>query len=104
MLLEMEYYVLAFLGVLLHIMMHIKQRRNKTIPLSFAYFIYDKENWIRIFTSIISVVVLLIMAEEITDILGIKLSDGSPAKKLFAFSIGYLNHSIIRNVLKMYKK
>jgi hypothetical protein len=52
--------------------------------------------------SIISVVALLIMAEEITDLLGINLSDGSPAKKLFSFLIGYLNHSIIRNILKSF--
>ena len=34
---------------------------------------------------------------------GITLSDGSSAKDVFAFITGYLNHSLIKNVLKTLK-
>jgi len=45
----------------------------------------------------------MLMAEDLSDTLGIQLSDGSPAKSIFSFGAGYLNHSLIRNILKRFK-
>ena len=44
------------------------------------------------------------MSESLSDIFGIKLTNGSSAKDVFAFITGYLNHSIIKNVLRIFKK
>jgi len=102
--LKIEYIFLAFLGMAIHILFIILNRKNKNIPLSLGYYISDMNNWIRFALSILSIIALLIMSESLSDIFGIKLSDGSPAKDVFAFITGYLNHSIIKNVLRIFKK
>ena len=53
---------------------------------------------------LVSIFALLMMSESLSDIFGIKLSDGSSARDVFAFITGYLNHSIIKNVLRILKK
>ena len=84
----------------IHILIHILNRKNKSIPLSFSYYVSDIDNWIRMILSILSIIALLIMSDSLSDMLGIKLSNGSSAKDVFAFITGYLNHSLIKNVLK----
>lgn len=99
-----EYILLAFLGMFIHILIHILNRKNKSIPLSFSYYVSDVDNWIRLILSFLSIFALLIMSDSLSDMLGIKLSDGSSAKDVFAFVTGYLNHSLIKNVLRIFKK
>jgi hypothetical protein len=72
--------------------------------LSLGYYVSDLNNWIRLVLSILSIIALLLMSDSISDILGIKMSNGTPAKDLFAFTAGYLNHSLIKNVLRIFKK
>ena len=91
-----EYILLAFLGMFIHILIHILNRKNKSIPLSFSYYVSDVDNWIRLILSFLSIFALLIMSDSLSDMLGIKLSDGSSAKDVFAFVTGYLNHSLIK--------
>jgi lipopolysaccharide export LptBFGC system permease protein LptF len=102
--LEIEYILLAFLGVLIHILINVLNRKNKNIPFSFSYFVTDVDNWIRMILSVLSILSLLLMSDSLSEIFGVTLSDGSPAKDVFAFITGYLNHSLIRNVLKIFKK
>lgn len=102
--LTIEYILLAFLGMLIHIFIHILNRKNKSIPLSFGYYVSDVDNWIRLILSILSIFALLIMSESLSDMLGITLSNGASAKDVFAFITGYLNHSLIKNVLRIVKK
>lgn len=102
--LEIEYILLAFLGVLIHILIHVLNRKNKNIPFSFSYFVTDVDNWIRMILSALSILSLLLMSDSLSKIFGVTLSDGSPAKDVFAFIIGYFNHSLIKNVLKVFKK
>lgn len=102
--LNWEYILLAVLGMVIHILMKIAERGNKkSNPFSFKVFFADKMNWVRIALSLTSVFALMLMAEDLTDTLGIQLSDGSPAKSIFSFGAGYLNHSLIRNILKRFK-
>jgi len=101
---QFEYLLLAFLGMFIHILMHILIRKNKSIPLSLSYYLSDVDNWIRLILSISSIFTLLILSDNLSDMFGIKLSDGKPAKDVFAFITGYLNHSLIKNVLKLVKK
>jgi hypothetical protein len=102
--LTFEYLSLAFLGMIIHILIHILNRKNKSIPLSFGYYVSDIDNWIRLVLSITSIFALLIMSESLSNILGITLSNGASAKDVFAFITGYLNHSLIKNVLRILKK
>lgn len=102
--LTIEYILLAFLGMFIHILIHILNRKNKSIPLSFSYYVSDIDNWIRLILSFVSIFALLIMSDSLSDMLGIKLSNGASAKDVFAFITGYLNHSLIKNVLRIFKK
>ena len=102
--LTIEYILIAFLGMFIHILIHILNRKNKSIPLSFSYYISDVDNWIRLILSFVSIFALLIMSDSLSDMLGIKLSNGASAKDVFAFITGYLNHSLIKNVLRIFKK
>ena len=102
--LTIEYVLLAFLGMIIHIFIHILNRKNKSIPLSIGYYISDFDNWIRMILSVLSILALLIMSDSLSDILGVKLSNGASAKDVFAFITGYLNHSLIKNVLRIFKK
>lgn len=101
---EIQYIILAILGMVIHILMHIGQRKKLNNPFSFKVFLSDKYNWIRVALALTSTLALLLMIDDIANVLGVTLSDGSPAKSIFAFGSGYLNHSIIRNVLKVFKK
>lgn len=102
--LNLQYVLLALLGMVIHILMKIGERGNKKgNPFSFKVFFADRMNWIRIALSITSVLALMLMAEDLTDTLGITLSDGSPARSIFSFGAGYLNHSLIRNILKRFE-
>jgi len=102
--LNLQYILLAILGMAIHILMKIAERGNKkSNPFSFKVFFNDKMNWVRMALSLTSVLALMLMAEDLTDTLGITLSDGSPAKTIFSFGAGYLNHSLIRNILKRFK-
>lgn len=100
---DLQYIVLAFLGMVIHITMNVLQRKNKKNPISIQYFLSDFYNWVRIFLVVISIVALFLMADDVANILGITLSDGSPARSVFAFLCGYLNHSLIKNILKIVK-
>lgn len=104
-LLQVEYVLLAFLGMILHILMKVMEQMKKSkSKFSFKTFFTDSMNWVRIIMSIISIMALILMADDLSEIIGIQLKDGSPARSIFAFGAGYLNHSMIRNVLKMFKK
>jgi len=100
----MKYIALALLGMLLHILMKIQERKDKTQKFSFKTFFADKMNWLRVILVIISTATLMLMSDDLTDMFGIQLTDGSPAKSLFSFGAGYLNHSLIRNILKTFQK
>jgi hypothetical protein len=102
--LTIEYILLAFLGMFIHILIHILNRKNKTIPISFGYYVSDIDNWIRLVLSISSIFALLLMSESLSNILGITLSNGASAKDVFAFITGYMNHSLIKNVLGIFKR
>lgn len=102
--LTIEYILLALLGMFIHILIHILNRKNRSIPLSFSYYVSDIDNWIRLILSFLSIFALLMMSESLSNMLGIQLSNGESAKDVFAFITGYLNHSLIKNVLKIFKK
>lgn len=99
--------VLALLGVLIHILMKIADRNGKAEDnkkWSFKIWRNDRMNWVRLALSLCSIATLLLLADDLADMWGISLSDGSPAKGVLAFGAGYLNHSLIRNVMRSFKK
>jgi hypothetical protein len=102
--LTFENILLACCGIITHVLMMILDRRNKSLPLSAVYFFCDVNNYIRIALAFISVFALLIMSKDVMDTLGILLKNGTSATKLFSFLAGYLNHSVVRYIVKVFKK
>lgn len=98
-----DYLLLAFLGMLLHVLMKIQSRKNRE-KISFKVFIKDKMNWIRIALALISTIALIMMSDDICKMFHITVDADSPAKAIFAFASGYFNHSLVRNILKTFKK
>lgn len=99
-----SYLLLAFLGMFIHILMKVLNRKDKSKKFSFSIFFSNTNNWIRIILAILSTIAILMMSEDIGNILGIKLSDGTSAKSILAFMAGYLNHSMIRNILNIFER
>ena len=104
--LTIETILLALSGMIIHILMKVGERKDKGVKkVSFKYWIKDRMNWIRLALSIVSTFALLVMSPDLLNLFGgFQLKDGSSAMKLFAFGAGYLNHSLVRNVLKIFKK
>ena len=92
------------MGMVVHILMKVLQRKDKSKKISLSYFFSDSSNWIRIMLAIISTFAILMMSDDLANMLHIQLSDGSPAKSVLAFLAGYLNHSIIKNILSIFNK
>lgn len=99
-----QYLLLAFLGMVIHVLMKILNRDKKDNKFSLKVFFKDSMNWVRIGLTICSIIAILLMKDDIADIMGITLSDNSPAKSILAFGAGYVPHSILRNVLKLFEK
>ncbi len=100
--LSLKYFVLAFLGMMLHVFIKIYERKNQEIPFSFKIFLKDSMNWVRIGIVLSSVFALMLMSSDLMDVLGINLVNGAPAKSIFSFMAGYLNHSLIAHILKTF--
>lgn len=99
-----EYIALAILGIVMHVLVKIMNRNDKSKPVSFKSFWSESKNRIRVVLSVVSVAVILLLADDIADLMQIQLSDGSPARRFLAFLAGYLNHSLIRELLKSFNR
>ena len=101
---QKTYILLAFLGMFIHILMKVLNRKDKSKNLSFKIFFSNSNNWIRMILAISSTIAILMMSEDIASMMHIQLQDGSPAKSILSFLAGYLNHSLIRNLLSIFNK
>ena len=101
---EHEYCLLAVLGILIHFLMTIMNRKNKNTPFSLSYMITDSVNWVRLVLAIASTTAILLMADDVAQMLHFTLSDGTPAKHLLAFFAGYFNHSLIKRLVSTFNK
>jgi uncharacterized membrane protein len=102
--LNMEYVLLAVLGIVIHACMKVIQRADKKKKFSLGLFLKDSMNWVRIVLSLASVVAILLMADDLAKVMGITVEEGTPARSILAFLAGYLNHSLIRDLLYRVKK
>lgn len=95
---------LAALGMLIHALMFVLQYTNKKNKFSFKIWFADKMNWIRIILAMASTVAILLMIDDIAAYFGMTIEGHGSVLKLIAFTAGYLNHSLIKNVLRTFKK
>lgn len=98
-----EHLLLATLGILIHALMKILARKDKS-PFSFKIYFSNAKNWVRLILSFLSVFAILLMADDVSRLLNFKLTDGTPMKQILAFFAGYFNHSLIRRLTQVVKK
>lgn len=88
--------LLALTGILLHILMKIHPHVSKK---TFNWNVFARENFLTITMSIIATFVLLILSEDVLITFGIQYSESTIS--IMAFTAGYLNQSLLRNLIKM---
>jgi hypothetical protein len=98
-----EMYLLALLGILIHAAAKVLARTDKSTPLSLGTWIRHGKNWLRMFMSVASVVVLMLTAEDIAKMFGLNIEGSQSSMNILSFVFGYFNHSLITLVLKMFK-
>ena len=95
---------LAILGMSIHIIMFVMQKINNNNKFSFKVWIKDTMNWMRILLSLLSTAALLLMLDDIAALFGFTVEGHGSLLKLIAFSAGYFNHSLIKNILRTFRK
>lgn len=95
---------LALLGMLIHLLMFVIQKTKGKNKFSFKTWASDSMNWIRLALALSSTLAILLMLDEIAALFGVNVEGHGGLLKLVAFSAGYLNHSLIKNILRAFRK
>lgn len=92
---------LALLGLIIHELFKLMKRKNTDSKFSFSR--WAKENWLYTFVSLLCTFALLFMMDDLCSLFGISMEDGSSLESIAAFTFGYLNQSLIKNLLGIVK-
>ena len=93
-----ELIVLAFTGFLMYVVIKFMKRKDKSTSFDLGW--WFKQNAAEFILSFLSMVVIFIMKDKLATMMGMQFTDESAAPYLFSFLGGYLNHSLIDDLLK----
>ena len=93
--------LLAFMGMIIHILIFVSSKTNKKNPFSLKVYFADSNNIIRLILSVLSTFSLLLMLDDIISFLEFHVENYGRFVNLTAFTIGYLNDSLIKNIIKI---
>lgn len=96
--------LLALSGMLIHLLMFVLAKTKGNNKFSLKVWASDSMNWIRVALTVISTFALLLMIDEIAAMFGVTVKGHGALLKVVAFSSGYLNHSLIKNILRLFRK
>jgi len=96
------HYGVAFLAIILHILSKLQSKKKDGIVINPSVFFLN--NWINISISVISVVVLFLMLNDILIIANPVGSGIEWGSKILAFMVGWFNYSFIRHLTGMFSK
>ncbi len=96
--LNVYYCILAVLGMIIHMLFKILAQDNEIKKQS------RKQITINVTLAVLSTLALLLMADDLAELMGLVVKEDAPAKSIGAFTSGYLNHSLIRNLMNARKK
>jgi len=102
--LDLKMILLAILGMIIHLLMFVAAKTKGGNKFSITVWSQDTMNWIRLFLALTSTFAILLMLDEIALMFGVKIDGHGGLLKLVAFTSGYLNHSLIKNILKIFNK
>jgi len=95
---------LAVLGMIIHALMFVMQKAKGNNKFSLKIWVKDSMNWVRLSLALASTIAILLMLDEIAIMFGVTIEGHGGLLKVVAFSSGYLNHSLIKNILRTFKK
>ena len=95
---------LALLGMIINALMFVLQKAKGKNKFSLSVWCKDSMNWIRLALSLASTIAILLMLDEMALMFGVTIEGHGGLLKVIAFSAGYLNHSLIKNVLRVFRK
>lgn len=95
---------LAISGLLMHMLMFVSSKTKGGNKFSFKAWRKDSMNWIRLTISLISTFALLLMLDDVAALFGVSIEGHGGILKLVAFVSGYFNHSLIKNILRVFRK
>lgn len=99
--LSVETITLALLGLIIHEMIKFMIRKKKDTKFSFSFWI--KDNWMSVVLSVACTFSLLLMLDDITNYFNIQTEENSSIESILAFTFGYLNQSLIKNIIGIFK-
>lgn len=102
--LNLNIILLAVAGMLIHLLMFVASKTKGKNKFNLKVWTKDSMNWIRLALAVISTIALLLMLEEIALLFGVTIEGHQGLLKVVAFASGYLNHSLIKNLLRMFRK
>lgn len=102
--LNLQMILLAFTGMVIHLLMFVISKTKGKNEFRISLWLTDSMNWIRLALAVISTFALLLMLDEIAALFGVNIEGHGGLLKIVAFASGYLNHSLIKNILKVFKK
>jgi len=71
---------------------------------SFSIWLQDKMNWVRLVLSMLSTLALLMMLDDIAILFNVTVEGHESLLKVAAFCAGYFNDSLIKNILRIFRK
>ncbi len=88
---------LGLLGITIYILLKVQSRDKKV---KWSTMTWIDENMLSLIISIIATFSIIIMAKDICDLMGIEAKDSFI--ELLSFVAGYLNQSLLRNLIKTF--
>lgn len=96
--------LLAISGMLIHLLMFVASKTKGDNKFSLSVWAKDTMNWIRVALALISTFAILLMLDEIAALFGVTVEGHGGLIKVVAFAAGYLNHSLVKNILRVFRK
>jgi len=98
---QLSYLLIALLGMFIHTAFKVLRNKKKNTGFDFKKFFTDPMNYWRIALTAASVIALMMFTDEEHRLFGFNIEGVTPEFNYFV--IGYMNHSLIRNLMKLLK-
>lgn len=102
---ELTPLLIALLGAVIAKLLTVLETLNrKGTTFSFGHLLTDKMNWIRLTLTVLSIIALLMVADDLGKFFGFDMNPDGGTNKLIYLILGAFNYQIIRSILKIFKK
>ena len=102
---EMMPLLIALLGAVIAKLLYVMEKvKRDNLKFSFTHLIKDRLNWVRLIVTVLSIIALLMVADDLGKFFGFDMNPDGSTNKLIYLILGAFNYQIIRGVMKIFKK